>query len=354
MRILHLMAGARHGGAETACIDMCELMARKGIDIQVATRPNDERVGRLKESGIIVHELPFGGKPDFYTGWKLAKICKDYSPDIVQTWLSRAAEKAPAWKISMGIPRYLIVSRLGGYYKLSHFPKTDYFTTITPDIKTHLIRSGVAEDRIRHINNFAETEECENPASRKSLDTPEDATLLVALGRLHQAKAFDTLLKAVKDLEGVYVWIAGEGPLRGELEALRGELGLEKRVRFLGWRDDRAALLRAADICVFPSRYEPFGTVFVQAWAQKIPLITSNADGPKQFVRHEEDGLVFEIDNERELATAITRLVGDKQLQQRFADNGYRRYINEFTAEKTLRAYLDFYNEILSGNRPGR
>ncbi len=341
------MAGAKHGGAETACIDMCELMAASGIDIRIATRPNRMRIPRLYAAGIKVYELPFGGKADIYTGWALKKIFREYSPDIVQTWLSRAAQKTPRWKPSMKIPRYFTVSRLGGYYKISHFPNTDYFTTITPDIRRHLIEAGASADKVRHINNFAETEDCGHPVSRDSLDTPENAMVLVALGRLHHAKAFDTLMEAVKDIPEVYVWIAGEGPLRGDLEKLRADLGLVERVKFLGWRDDRAALLQSADICVFPSRYEPFGTVFVQAWAQKIPLITSAAAGPVQFVRHKEDGLVFSIDNTEELKSAIGTLSRDKVLQRRLAENGYKRYLNEFTAEKTLKSYMGFYHEIL-------
>ncbi len=341
------MAGAEHGGAETACIDMCELMARNNIDVRIATRPNETRVSRLDNAGITTYELPFGGKADMFTPWRLAQICKSYRPHIVQTWLSRAAQKAAPWKASMKIPRYLICSRLGGYYKLSHFPNTDYFTTITPDIRRHLIEAGVSPDKVKHINNFAETEECVQPANRNDLDTPEEATVLIALGRLHQAKAFDTLMKAVKDLPDVYVWIAGEGPLRGELENLRAELGLQERVKLLGWREDRAALLQAADICVFPSRYEPFGTVFVQAWAQKTPLITSNADGPRQFVRNNEDGLIFDIDDVGMLTNAIKTLISDPSLKQRLGEKGHDRYLHEFTAKNTLKAYLDFYSDIL-------
>jgi len=71
------------------------------------------------------------------------------------------------------------------------------------------------------------------------------------------------------------------------------DLGLESRVRFSGWRDDRAALLAAADICVFPSRYEPFGTVTVDAWAAKRPLIAAAAQGPKAYVTDGTDGCSF-------------------------------------------------------------
>ena len=117
-------------------------------------------------------------------------------------------------------------------------------------------------------------------------------------------------------MEGVYLWIAGEGPMRGELERLINELNVGDRVKLLGWRSDRAALFQASDICVFSSRYEPFGTVFVQSWAQKIPLVTTCADGPKQFVRDGEDGLVVPIDDEKEMRKAIERLLDNSDFAE--------------------------------------
>ena len=147
------------------------------------------------------------------------------------------------------------------------------------------MQNGIDGNRIRHINNFAETEESTRPVDRAEFGVPAGAPLLLGLGRLHASKGFDTLIRAVAGLEGVYLWIAGEGPLRGELERLIRELGGGNRISLLGWRSDRAALFRAADLFVFSSRYEPFGTVFVQAWAQKIPLVSTLSDGPRQFVR---------------------------------------------------------------------
>ncbi|HBR68927.1 MAG TPA: glycosyl transferase [Rhodospirillaceae bacterium] len=346
MKILEVMAGAEHGGAETAFVDMCVAFAKAGQEIEVVTRDNDSRVPALEKEGLRVHKLPFGGRMDFYTPWRMKKIIREFRPDIVQTWMARAAAKTPKWAKGGGIGRYLIVSRLGGYYNIKYFKNADYFTTITPDIRRHLMDHGVAGERVLHINNFADVEAVENPVRRADLATSENAPVVLALGRLHPSKAFDTLIKVAAQMEGVYFWIAGEGPQRAELEKLIADLNVGARVKLLGWREDRAALLQAANICVFPSRYEPFGTVFVQAWAQKIPLVTTNADGPRQFVRDGEDGLVVEIDNVEQMRAAIVKIIDDKALAARLVQNGYGRYLGEFTKEKTVLAYLDYFREI--------
>lgn len=346
MRILQIMAGGHRGGAETAFVDMCIAMHEAGESIEVATRANDVRVPPLEDAGIKVHTLPFGGKMDPFTGWRLRKIIKDFKPDIVQSWMSRASFHVPRWKPSMKVPRYVTCARLGGYYKLKYFKNIEYFVTITPDIKRYLVENGIAEDHVRHINNFAETEEAVTVINRADYDTPDDALLLLGLGRLHPSKAFDTLLKVTAAIPKAHLWIAGEGPQRADLEALIADLGVESRVKLLGWRNDRAALLQAADICVFSSRYEPFGTVFVQAWAQKTPLVSARADGPSQFVRDGVDGLLVDIDDEEAMKAAILRIWEDKALAKSFIDAGYEHYKAEFTKDESLKRYLTWYHEM--------
>ena len=342
------MAGAAHGGAEMAFVDMCLAMKDAGQDVMAVTRSNNLRVPMLEKQGIPVKQLPFGGMLDVWTRHSMTSVIKSFQPHIVQTWMSRAAQKTPRWSASMGIPRYMVFSRLGGYYKLKNYRQTDYFITITPDIRRYLIDQNIALDRVRHINNFAETEAADTPASRADENTPDDAKLILCLGRLHPSKAFDTMMRAIVPIPDVHLWIAGEGPQRADLEYLRHDLGLDNRVRFLGWRDDRAALLQAADLCVFPSRYEPFGTVFVQAWAQKTPVICTAADGPRQYIRNGEDGILVPVDNVTELSEAISKTLGDSALREKMVGNGYARYLAEFTKDRAVAQYLDFYREILA------
>jgi glycosyltransferase involved in cell wall biosynthesis len=342
------MAGAPQGGAEMAYVDTAIALAEAGHEVAAATRPNSMRVGRLREAGLVVHELTFGGFWDFGTTRELRKVIADFEPVIVQTWMSRASRQTPRWKAASGDPPYVTVARLGGYYKLKYFRNSQYFVVITEKLGQHLFDGGVARDRVRCIKNLAEVEHAEIPVSRAGLGTPEDAVVLLALGRLHKAKAFDILLRALVDLPGVYLWIAGEGPLRAELEQLRGALGLTTRVKFLGWRGDRAALFQAADICVLPSRYEPFGTVLAQAWAQRVPLVTTDADGPSQNVIDQMDGLMVPIEDAAAMTVAIRRVIDDPDLRDHLVRNGYQRYQDEFTKEKMVAGYADFYGEILA------
>jgi glycosyltransferase involved in cell wall biosynthesis len=260
--------------------------------------------------------------------------------------MSRAAAKTPRWRAASGVPPYAVVSRLGGYYGLKYYKQTDFFTTITPDIRDYLIGQGIGAERVRHINNFAEMEENVTPVSRESLQTPQDAFVFLSLSRLHHAKAIDSLLHATVLAPEAWLWIAGEGPDRVALEVLSHNLGLAHRVRFLGWRSDRAALFASANACVFPSRHEPFGTVFVQAWAARRPLVVTAAQGPRQYVNHAQDGLMVPVDDIPALAQAMQAVIHDPALREHLVTWGHARYQSEFTRDGIVSQYLDHYADI--------
>jgi glycosyltransferase involved in cell wall biosynthesis len=184
------------------------------------------------------------------------------------------------------------------------------------------------------------------PARREALNTPQDAKVLLTLSRLHEKKGLDVFLTAVKDLPGCVAWLAGDGPLQGQLEHLARALGIEDRVRFLGWRTDRAALLHAADVCVLPSRYEPFGTVILEAWASKTPLVACAAAGPAAHIEDGVTGMLVPIDDVDSLRAAINEVLRDDTLRHKMVSHGYDAYIKNFTPDAVVRRWIDFYGDV--------
>jgi len=342
------MAGGKSGGAETAFVDMCVAMHEAGQELQVITRKNDQRIVRLREAGLTVHTLPFGGIIDLYTKKAIGRIIKNFEPDIVQTWMSRAAAKTPNWKSLRTAKRFHTVARVGGTYDIKkYYHSMDYFVAVSPWLKTYIEQADIAPEKVRQLNNFAETETDIIPVKRQDYNTPQDATVILSLGRYHHNKALDVLINAVKDIDNAYLWLAGDGPLKEQLQNQAKELGIEKRVKFLGWVDNRAALLQAADICAFPSRIEPFGTVFLQAWANKTPVIVSDADGPKQFCTDQKDCLMVPKNDANALHDAIVKLQQDNVLNLKLVNDGYQNYLENFTKDKAVASYLNYYTDIM-------
>lgn len=332
------MAGAEVGGAETYYVDMVTALARAGLPQTAVIRAAPRRAAQLREAGVETVELPFGGLLDFSTKGALRRHLATVRPTIVQTWMSRATQFCPSGD-------FLHVGWLGGYYKPATFRRCDHAVAVTSDIVQHLRAGGLPAGRTHYIPTFAVHREVP-PVPRASLQTPDGVPLLLALGRLHPKKGFDVLLKALAQVERAWLWLAGEGELRAELEALAMSAGVADRVRFLGWRTDREALLAACDVCVMPSRYEPFGTVMIEAWAANRPLVVAAAAGPKGLVRDGVDALLVPIDDVGALADALRRTVTDRGLASTLAQNGHRAYVERFTEQAVVRQYLHFYESI--------
>lgn len=332
------MAGAATGGAETFFADLVPALARAGLDQWAVVRPHDGLVQILRETGLNPLTLPFGGRLDWSTRPALARAIRDWKPDIVQTWMNRATRHCPRGA-------FVHVGWLGGYYDPKYFRACDHTVAVTPDIVRFLREEGGwPAERSHYLPTFAPHADVA-PVARESLDTPPDASLVVALGRLHEKKAFDVLLQAMAAIPGAWLWLAGDGPLRATLERQSRELGLEDRVRFLGWRNDREALLSAADVVAMPSRYEPFGTVMTEAWAARKPLVVAAAAGPLGLVRDGVDGLVVPIDNPSALADALRSVLEDPDLANSLANAGHDAWRESFTEEAVVNRYLDFYRQ---------
>ncbi len=347
MRVLHIMAGKGLGGAETYATDMMLSLHAAGID-QCAVYPAAApRYGELLASGVRTapEVLSFPFRP--LQRWRLKKLIERESPDLIHCWMRRAASLVPAWK------KGPVLGWFGGYYDPRKFKHCSHFVGVTRDIVAHMVKNGVAEEKAFYVPTFPDVRD-ESPVDRASLDTPADAPVALALSRLHPKKGLDTLLKAAKLLPDLYVWLAGEGPLRGELEELTRTLGLESRVRFLGWRTDRGALLRAADVCVLPSRYEPFGTVILEAWAAGVPLVAAASAGPAGHVTHEKDGLLVPVDDEKSLAQALSRAVGDKALRERLVAGGRESYQKGYTRKAVTEQMIALYEKLIEDKKIAR
>jgi hypothetical protein len=211
------------------------------------------------------------------------------------------------------------------------------------------VAQGAPADRVSTLLVFANIGTAP-PLDRAQFDTPADAPLVLALARLHWKKGIDTLLDALVGLPGVYAWIAGSGPLEAELKAQCTKLGLDDRVRWLGWRTDRAAMLGACDVVAFPSRYEPFGAVTPEAWAAERPLVVADAAGPKATVTHEVDALLTPRDDPAALRAALARVLADPDLRARLVANGRRSYEARFTRQAFVRSALTLYEKILAAS----
>lgn len=333
MRVLQAMAGAPKGGAELFFERLVIGLARRGVDQVVAIRGEPERAARLRAAGIAPVELAFGGPLDPWTPLRLRILAARTRPDVALTFMNRASATLPDGPFPH-------IGRIGHYYKLKYYKSCDHLIGITPDLVDYMRRAGWPKERTHYIPNFVVA----TPAPalpRTSFDTPDGVPLLLAYGRLHKNKGFDTLIRALAAVPEAHLWLAGDGPERAALIALAGETGVAPRLHLLGWRDDIPALAATADALVFPSRSEGFGSVIFEAWAHGIPIVATAAEGPAQYIRHGENGFLVPIDDHERLASDIRTLLASPDDAKTMIERARAEYAASYTEEAVLGRYVE-------------
>jgi glycosyltransferase involved in cell wall biosynthesis len=342
MSVLHLLGTAGEGGAETYFVDLVSGLARAGVAQAAALRENPHRQAALGAMGVPTGVFRFGGPLDLLTRPKVAGFAQKHEVKLALAWMNRAARHTPKGP-------WARIGRLGGYYNLKYYKGFDELVANTEDIAEWVVAQGWPAGKVRCIPNFAAVPPDMAAVDRASLATPADAPLLLSMGRLHEAKGHDVTLEALAKVPDAYLWIAGVGPLEAKLKAMAGALGVAGRVRFLGWRTDASALYRAADLCIFPSRYEPLGNVVIQSWAHGLPVVAAASQGPAALIRDGEDGLLVPVDDADALAKGVTRLLSDRPLRGRLAENGHARVTTEFSQGAIVAQWRELFSDYGAG-----
>jgi len=201
---------------------------------------------------------------------------------------------------------FVHVARLGGYYDLKHYRRCDHLVANTRGIVAYILAQGWPENRVHYLPNFPATRRGA-AVSRASLDTPAEAILVLALGRLHPSKGFEILLEAVARVPHIYLWLAGEGPERGNLQELARGLELTN-VNFAGQVTGRAlnSLITQSRFTVLPSHaYETLGKTILESYAEGRAVVASDAGSRRELVREGETGLLYPMGDVGKLAETI-------------------------------------------------
>jgi glycosyltransferase involved in cell wall biosynthesis len=338
MSVLHLLGTAGDGGAETYFVDLVAALRRAGVTEAAAIRRHAGREATLRAAGVPVKVLGFGGPLDILTRTAAAGYGRAQNAKLMLAWMNRAARHTPKGP-------WARIGRLGGYYNLKYYQGFEELIANTEDIAEWIVGQGWPAGRVRCIPNFATAPADGKGLDRASLDTPPDAPLLLAMGRLHESKAHDISLQALAELPDAHLWIAGVGPLEAKLKAMAEALAVHDRVRFLGWRTDPSALYRAADVCVFPSRYEPLGNVVIQAWAHGLPVVAAASQGPKALIEDGRDGLLVPVDDAAALAQGVRRILAEPKLAGQFTTRGLGRVAAEFSEAAVVAQWKTLFSD---------
>ena len=216
--------------------------------------------------------------------------------------------------------------------------------------KLHLIYNGVKEP----ILDSAKSMEL---AERFRLN-PETQIILGTAARLNEAKGLTYLLKAFAALtpspspigrgeKELRLVIAGTGELEASLKQEAQDLGISDRVVFTGYLDDLPNLMQLFDIFVLPSLQEACSLACAEAMSQAKPVVGTCVGGIAEQVSDRQTGFIVMPRNPDDLAAKLAELINDRELRDRFAQNGYARYRELFSSEIMLTKTSNLYNSLM-------
>jgi phosphatidylinositol alpha-1,6-mannosyltransferase len=303
--------------------------------------PGDEAaIAFDRSSAVPVHRVPprLGGHRATVAALNAAAlpVARRFKPDVILSAHIVASPAAAALRRHMGIPvvHYLLAKEAATRPGLAGFAvsRSDAVIAISRHTRQLGLHVGAKDETLHLITPGVDLPE-RHPRPR--LDRP---TILTVARLEDRYKGHDTIIHAlplirahVPDVQWI---VAGDGKLRGPLEALAATYGVVDSVRFLGRVSDeeRDAWLEQAHVFTMPSRVpgdglggEGFGIVYLEANWHELPVVAGDAGGAVDAVADGETGLLVDADNAVAVADALTRLLLDRELAARLGSQGAQR-----------------------------
>ncbi|WP_445509231.1 glycosyltransferase [Rossellomorea marisflavi] len=184
------------------------------------------------------------------------------------------------------------------------------------------------------------------------IEPSNDGSYFFAIGRMVSEKGFETIIQTAermkKEERDFSVVIAGKGPLLDDYRMRVREGGLSGMINFVGFISDeeRNRYLRGCQAVLFPSLYEPFGIVALEAMAYKKTVIASNTGGLKTIVKHEQTGLLFQPEDADDLYGQIRRVMENRQQAAEWGRNGHKLAESLFSWERIAELTWQIYEDV--------
>lgn len=275
-----------------------------------------------------------------FTTWAGADVCAVHF--VHSAWLRSPVHSSRLRRDLYGLYQGLYTA-LNARLERRAFAQAKIVIAVSEQIRQELLAIGVPEEKIRVIVNGVDTHEFHpGDQPRRALGLPEGVPLALFAGDIRTPrKNLDTVLKALVQTADIHLAVAGETS-GSPYPAQSAELGLTARVQFLGFRRDIPDLMRAADLFVFPSRYEACSLVLLEALASGLPIITAKTAGGSEVVTADCGVVLPDPDDAAALAGALCRMTANSD---RMAASGRaaRAVAEQHTWSKMAQDYLSIF-----------
>lgn len=369
-----MIGGGEFGGAEQHILHLVTTFPTDEVEVAVVCFYDSLFAAKLREAGVRVITLHQFGRFDLRLLQALRQTFLSFQPAVIHThgvkanFFSRLAARALRVPLVTTVHSSLRYDYTGTltYFIVSLMERgtrhwNRHYIAISGALAAILREQGVPAEQISVIYNgmdlapYRQTHlrDADRSRLRAEWEIPEEAFLFGTVARFVPVKGLPILLEAYAQLaaeneQAPYLLLVGDGAERGSLEKKVREHGLEKRVRFAGFRQDIPACLHACDVFVHSSLYEGLGYTLIEAMASEVPVVASNVGGVKEFVFDEQTGLLVPPGDPAALRAAMERLWRSPELRNTLVHNALQKVESSFSIEQMTRQILALYKTLLS------
>lgn len=378
------------GGIAHVVSELSRALAAEGNEVEVITTLEENLQEKEEIEGVIIHRVaPYHGRPLNFFAWvhqlnlamleKGVSLCRQRRFDLVHAhdWLVAYAGRGIKHIFQMPLVATIHATEFGRNHGLHsdeqrYIGEVEWFLTYEAwrvICNSRYMREEIESvfnlppDKITIISNGIRPSAFQisapDPAVRQRFAAP-DEKIIFFIGRLVREKGVQLLLEAMPLIRArfsrVRAVIAGRGPYAEDLHRYSLHLGIDRQVTFAGYIDEetRNQLYAHAAVAVFPSLYEPFGLVALEAMATGTPVVVGDTGGFAETVMHGVNGIKAAVGSAAELAEQICTLLGDPELARRLARRALKDVGEKHSWASIARQYESVYQEIVYSPEAGR
>lgn len=321
----------------------------------------------FRQAGAKVVPLPMG---KFFWKFKsilsLISLVRDEKNEIVHIhsqeagMTARVAARIAGAKAVLYTPQCTDIRRKNWYWLyrrierlLSH--ATDKIISVNEADRLRMIQWGIRPEKIITIKNGIDLDSLPEPFDakglRRKLDLEENNPVVMQVGRLNEQKNPLSFIRGaglvIQEQPDARFVLIGDGPLKQEVIDSIGTLGLEDKVRLLGWQDNAQALIAAADIITLTSRWEGLPYVLLEGMAWSRPIVATEVNGCPEMIRDGITGYLVTNNDEAAWAKAVLKLIRNPEESAKMGQRGNELLKKEFSLQSMIRSTENLYDELI-------
>lgn len=309
------------------------------------------------------------GGNDLKAIWKVRKLIKKYSPDIVYAHSSKAG--AIARVADTGLKNYCVYNPHGWAFNMRCSAKKkemyifierlaalfcDKIICISDAEKQSALEKKICkENKLQVIFNGVDIEAYENgvhgTVTRQDLGIPEDAFVVGMVGRMCSQKAPDVFAKMAKlvkkQISNAHFIIVGNGNQETQIRKYAENNSFSDSLHITGWVDNPMSYVELFDVACLLSRWEGFGLALPEYMMAGKPIVASRVDAIPNIIHDGENGLLVEADDAAGASEAVLRIYKEKELKEKMVAQGADDVHKKFNARRVSEEHGKLFKNII-------